>query len=50
MSGTQENEPGDLPDGLLGDLLINDHLIEIIRHPDNKHLDEQKEPEPPKAP
>ncbi len=47
MSDQPQQEQQETPSGAgFGKLNVNDELVEIIRHPDNKHLDEKQEPPP----
>jgi len=50
MSDLPQEQQQETPSGAFGRLDVNDELVEIIRHPANKHLDEkQQQPEPPPA-
>jgi hypothetical protein len=52
MSGTDETakpEEQQEPPGGFGELIINDDLVQVHRHPDNAHLDQPKDEDPAKA-
>jgi len=50
MSDAPQQPPQETPSGVgFGELNIDDSKIDVIRHPDNAHLDQPSEPEQPPA-
>lgn len=43
MSDAPQQEQQETPSGAFGKLDVNDELVEIIRHPTNRHLDEKQQ-------